>query len=65
MSDLKVIIPLHKAKILGHNLNTCRGLVCKVYIEPNFKKAIMSYLNDAISMLQEEVKLTEKKHDSK
>jgi hypothetical protein len=60
MSSDKVTMPLHQAKNLGHNLNTCRGLICKVYIHPEFKKAIMSYLNDSISTLQESVKLAEK-----
>lgn len=62
MSDLKLIMPLHKGKEIAHNLNTCRGLICKVYIEPNFKKAIMSLMNDTIFKLQEAVKLMEIKN---
>ena len=61
MKDLKVILPLHKAKNIAHNLNTARGLISKVYINPNFKSAILSYMDEVIMTLQDEVRLTEKK----
>ncbi len=60
MSDLKVQIPLHKAKDIGYTLNNARGLIGKCYIQPIFKKSIMALLDDAIFKLHEGVKLAEK-----
>ena len=61
MPDIKVTIPLHQAKDIGFLLNNTRGLIHKCYINPIFKKVILSYMNEAISKLQESVKISEKK----
>jgi len=60
MSDLSLKIPLHKMKDVAHNLDMARGLICKCAINPIFKKSILSLMNDAISVLQDSVKVSEK-----
>jgi hypothetical protein len=60
---MNVLIPIHKAKEVGHNLNTSMGLISKCWIEPNFKRAILSLMNDTILTLQDAVKIAEKKND--
>jgi len=61
MADLKVTIPLHKAKEICHNISMCENLIEKSGIKnPHMKTAILSLMDEVKYILQTEVRLAEK-----